>query len=62
MSKEEFNRLAEEESPGIVREFWDFLAHNKKWWLGPIIAALLLLGLLVLLGGSGAAPFIYTLF
>ena len=62
MSKEEFDRLAEDKNPRIVREFRDFLAHNKKWWLGPIVAALLLLGLLVLLGGSGAAPFIYTLF
>jgi hypothetical protein len=28
----------------------------------PIIVALLLLGLLIILGGTGAAPFIYSLF
>lgn len=62
MSESEFARKAVEKSPGLVAEFWDFLKHNKKWWLTPIVLALLLLGLLVLLGGSSAAPFIYTLF
>ena len=58
----DFSRQAEGEQPGIVREFVDFLLHNKKWWLAPIIVMLLLIGLLVILGGTGAAPFIYTLF
>ena len=47
---------------GIVGELTDFLLHNKKWWLTPIIVVLMLLGLLVVLSGTGAAPFIYTLF
>jgi hypothetical protein len=46
----------------LLREFVEYLAHNKKWWLAPIIASILLLGVLVLLGGTAAAPFIYTLF
>lgn len=53
---------ASQRSTGIVREFWDFLAHNKKWWLMPIIVVLLLVAVLIILGGSAAAPFIYTLF
>ena len=40
----------------------EFLKENKKWWLAPIVIAILGLGLLVLLGGTAAAPFIYTLF
>ena len=47
---------------GLALEFWDFLKHNKKWWLTPILIAMLILGLLVFLGGTGAAPFIYALF
>lgn len=47
---------------GLVAEFWDFLKDNKKWWLAPIVISILGLGLLVLLGGTAAAPFIYTLF
>jgi len=47
----------------IVRELWDFMKVRKKWWLGPIILMLLLLGtLLVFTQGTALAPFIYTLF
>jgi len=60
--RSEFADHAAGEAPGIVREFWDFLRYNKKWWLIPIILMLLLLGALVILGGTAAAPFIYTLF
>jgi hypothetical protein len=58
----EFERRAAESQPSLVVEFWDFLRHNKKWWLTPIIAILLLVGMAVLLLNTGAAPFIYTLF
>jgi hypothetical protein len=47
----------------ILSELWTFMKVRKKWWLGPIILILLLLGLLVVLtSGSALAPFIYTLF
>ena len=61
-NKNDFTSEAEQKDIGIVREFVDFLMHNKKWWLTPIVLVLLLLGALVVLGGGGAAPFIYTLF
>ncbi len=60
--RDEFRAQIGERRRGMVAEFVDFLRHNKKWWLGPILVVLLGLGLLVLLGGSAAAPFIYTLF
>ena len=50
------------ERPGLAREFYDFLKENKKWWLVPIVISVLLLGALVLLGGSAAAPFLYAPF
>lgn len=46
----------------FVAELWALLHERKKYWLAPIIAVLLLLGLLVFLSGTAAAPFIYTLF
>ena len=55
-------QLADEKDPGIVAEFVDFLKNHKKWWLTPIILVLVLLGVLLVVGSSGAAPFIYTLF
>jgi hypothetical protein len=60
--KSDFLKQSETRQGGIVSEFWDFLKDNKKWWLAPIIISILGLGLLVLLGGTAAAPFIYTLF
>jgi hypothetical protein len=47
----------------IVAEFWQFMKERKKWWLGPIVIMLLLLGLLIILTeGSAVAPFVYALF
>ena len=47
----------------IFGELWAFMRVRKKWWLGPIIFLLLLLGLVIVLTqGSALAPFIYTLF
>lgn len=47
----------------ILGELWAFMKVRKKWWLGPIVLVLLLLGLLVVFTqGSALAPFIYTLF
>lgn len=47
----------------IVGDIWAFMRVRKKWWLGPIVATLLLLGLLLIFTqGSALAPFIYTLF
>jgi len=61
-TKKDFSSQASEERVGIVSEFVQFLGENKKWWLAPIILSILGLGALVLLGGTAAAPFIYTLF
>ncbi|MGA9364419.1 MAG: DUF5989 family protein [Bacteroidota bacterium] len=47
----------------IFGELWAFMRIRKKWWLGPLIIFLVVLGLfIVLTEGSALAPFIYTLF
>lgn len=47
----------------FLTEFWEFLAHRKKFWLVPILAVVALLGgLLLFAQGSVLAPFIYTIF
>jgi hypothetical protein len=61
-SDEKFTELSQQSDPGLVAEFIEFLLHNKKWWLTPIVVTTLLLTLLVFLAGSPVAPFIYTLF
>lgn len=59
---QDFQSHASQERVGLVAEFWDFIKHNKKWWLLPILLVLLIVGTLVILSGTAAAPFIYTLF
>ncbi len=58
----DFERQAELAPGGLFGELLGFLRQNKKWWLVPVIVALLLIGALVVLGGTAVAPFIYTLF
>jgi hypothetical protein len=43
-------------------EIAEYLLENKKWWMLPILFVLVVFGALMLLGGTAAAPFIYTLF
>ena len=62
-SGNDFEAAAQEKkSTNVVRELWYFIRENRKWWMIPIIGVLFLFGLMMLLAGSGAAPFIYTLF
>lgn len=61
--KERFQELGEaEQNVSFLVEFVGFLKNNKKMWLLPIVLVLFLLGILIVLGGSSVAPFIYTLF
>lgn len=49
--------------PSLTRELVDYMRARKKWWLFPIIAIMLLFGMLMFLAqGSALAPFIYTIF
>lgn len=60
--KTDFEQLNQCKSSSLVAELMQFAMENKKWWLLPIFAVLLMVSLLILLSGSGAAPFIYSLF
>ena len=47
----------------LLKEFFLFIMHEKKWWLAPLIAVLLIVGALMIFAGSSPlAPFIYPLF
>jgi len=66
MASEEKGKSAFERAAGknqsVVGDFIDYLKVNKKWWLLPILSTLFLIGVLLLLSTTAAAPFIYTLF
>jgi hypothetical protein len=47
----------------FLRDIFSFLKERKKYWLIPMIIVLLIIGVLVVFGGSSSvAPFVYTLF
>jgi hypothetical protein len=47
----------------LARELLAYMSARKKWWLLPILLAVLVFGgLLILAQGSAVAPFIYTIF
>lgn len=61
--KDDFVRAASASNKGgLLSELWYLVNSNKKWWLVPFLIPLLLMGAIMILGGTGAAPFIYTLF
>lgn len=47
----------------LFKDLWAFMKERKKFWMGPIIFVLVLLGgLIVFAQGSSLAPFIYAIF
>ena len=60
--KSAFEQAAQQRAPNVIVEFTDFLLHNKKWWLTPIILVLLVFSVFIALTSSALAPFIYVLF
>ena len=47
----------------LVKEFFLFIRHEKKWWLVPLLGVLLLVGAMIVFAGtSPLAPFLYPLF
>jgi hypothetical protein len=46
-----------------LKEIWAFLRIRKKFWLAPIIVALMLLGLLIIFAGQAGvvSSFVYML-
>jgi hypothetical protein len=46
----------------LLTDLYRFLMERKKFWLIPVIIAMLLIGVLIMASGSAMAPFIYTIF
>jgi drug/metabolite transporter superfamily protein YnfA len=61
-NKSRFVKAGVGNQASLLEELFAMMKENKKYWLAPIIIVLLLFGVLITLGSSAAAPFIYTLF
>jgi hypothetical protein len=59
---QDFQDAAQRKRRSLVGELVGFVGATRKYWLLPLLLVLLLLVGLVILGGTAAAPFIYTLF
>jgi len=47
----------------VISAFFGFMRRKRKYWLYPVVLALVIVGLLIVLGESSAiAPFIYSIF
>lgn len=49
-------------SASLPRELWQFVRATGKWWLVPVILALIIVGAALVLSASPYAPFLYSLF
>ena len=58
-SPDEFLRAGGQKDRSLVAEFVAFMSENKAWWLAPILVVLALFALLLVLGATGLAPFVY---
>jgi len=57
-----FQSRAQSAQPGLLSELAEFMIHNKRWWLVPMIAVLLILGLMIIATSTAIVPGIYMLF
>jgi hypothetical protein len=49
-------------STSPIGEFWYLVVRTRKYWMLPILLAMLTVGFLIATGGTAIAPLIYTLF
>ncbi|MFP4118412.1 MAG: DUF5989 family protein [Candidatus Woesearchaeota archaeon] len=46
----------------FVRELWEFILMNKKWWILPLILFIILISLFIFLSASSSvSPMIYAM-
>ena len=59
---EDFLAEARSRQPTFIRELWEFLLQNKRWWLTPMVVVLLILGLMITATNTVIGPAFYLLF
>ena len=60
--EQSFDEASRSDGGGLFSDLIAFMSENKKWWLIPILAVLGVLGVLIVFGGTGALPFLYSFF
>jgi Family of unknown function (DUF5989) len=57
-----FREAGEKKELTLGQEVVQMLRYNKKYWMIPLVVILLIFGVVLILGSTSIAPFIYTLF
>ncbi len=60
--RQSFKEAGDASHANLLQETALLLRQNKKYWMIPVIIVLLVFGMLIALGGTSAAPFIYQMF
>ncbi|MFT4515170.1 MAG: hypothetical protein ACI89X_000013 [Planctomycetota bacterium] len=58
----EFAAAGQAKERGLVGELVSFMAETRSWWMLPLLIVFGLLGVILVLGATGVAPFLYPLF
>ncbi|MFT7536692.1 MAG: hypothetical protein ACI85K_002646 [Hyphomicrobiaceae bacterium] len=58
----EFAAAGQAKERGLFGKLVSFMAETRSWWVLPLLIAVALLGLILMLGATGVAPFIYSHF
>ena len=59
---QEFVEAGKAKDRGLFGELVSFMAETRSWWMLPLLIVFALLGLILVLGATGVAPFLYPLF
>tara|TARA_R110002072_G_scaffold206029_1_gene363805 strand:- start:15108 stop:15326 length:219 start_codon:yes stop_codon:yes gene_type:complete len=58
----EFAAAGQAKERGLIGELLSFMAETRSWWMLPLLIVFALLGVILVLGATGVAPFIYPFF
>jgi hypothetical protein len=53
---------ARQRRTSFLADYWQFLRHERKWWMLPVLVVLFLAGGVIVLAGTAGAPLLYALF
>ena len=60
-SAEAFAVAGQSKERGLLGELVSFMAETRSWWMLPLLIVFGLLGVVLVLGATGIAPFLYVM-
>jgi hypothetical protein len=54
-------KAGHDQQRSLFAELLGFMRETRNWWMAPILIILGVMGVMLILGATGAAPFLYPL-